>query len=78
MIVIKTLIEASLQDRCDPETPTNVNGSSVFSPGKIYITYWLFVELVLINVAFLRNFISASTDGGEKCYVYFKKNKKCE
>lgn len=39
MIVIKTLLEVSLQVICDPGTPTSMNGTSVFSPGEIYITY---------------------------------------
>lgn len=62
MIIIKTLIEVRLQDICDPGTSTNMNGTSVFRPGEIYITYWLFVELVLINVAFPPNFISTLTN----------------
>lgn len=39
MIIIKTLIEVRLQDICDPGTSTNMNGTSVFRPGEIYITY---------------------------------------
>lgn len=39
MIIIKTLTDAGLEDICDPGTPANMNGTSVFSPGEIYITF---------------------------------------
>lgn len=39
MFIIKTLIEVSLEDICDPGTPPNMNGTSVFSPGEIFIMY---------------------------------------